>query len=161
MASLEDFTNDSVLKEKSSEDTLSQSIVSGPGKKRRLWHEKKTDSDQVNVGKNYGINSHEDNTISFDKLRKNPLKLINFFYDQVDIEQERITKKITLMDIVNALDITRDSARTAIKFLLKNSVIERVSFKSGKEGGAIYSISTIVYQDIQESRKMVKVLHKE
>ena len=147
MAKLDDFTSEIPQKAKIT------SQESNSGKKRRVWHESNRDSSVEGNNNSIIKKIAAEKVIPLQKLRKNPLLLINFLYDQIENKKQRITKKLTLRQTIETLNITRDSARTAIKFLMKNSIIDRVSFESGKEGGAIYKLSLPIYQDINKSRK--------
>jgi hypothetical protein len=87
--------------------------------------------------------------LKFSDLRSNPLKLILFLFDISKDEDGKVTKKITQTKIQKTLNLSRDSARTALRFLLKNKLIERVNYKNGKAGWSQYSIKNELFEEIR------------
>ena len=86
---------------------------------------------------------------SIEDLRGNPLKVIVYLYKVIASESEFITRKITLSEIRVSLVLSKDSARTALRFLLKNNVISRIEFKPGKNGWSQYSVKKSIYEEIK------------
>jgi hypothetical protein len=90
--------------------------------------------------------------ISFHQLRSNPLQLILFLFSRTDGKKNRNkTNKVTMREVIQLLDITKDSARTALRFLLKRGAIARTEFKVGKMGYSVYELEKTVYEDIRIS----------
>jgi predicted DNA-binding transcriptional regulator len=88
--------------------------------------------------------------ISLSQLRSNPLQLILFLYSRTDKEKNSVkTNEVTMREIIQSLDITKDSARTALRFLLKKGAIARIEFKIGKMGYSIYELEKSVFEDIK------------
>jgi len=88
--------------------------------------------------------------ISLSLLRSNPLSIIKLLYSYVQDKKNYITKNTTLSEIMKTLEISRDSARTGLRFLLKNKLIERVDFKEGKSGWSRYQIRKELYEEIEK-----------
>jgi predicted transcriptional regulator len=84
-------------------------------------------------------------------LRSNPLKLIQFMYEISHLDKHRITPKITLTTIMQTLSLSRDSARTGLRFLLKNNLIERINNKVGKNGWSQYSIKNDLFIELEKA----------
>src|SRR5207248_2734873 len=125
--------------------------IAPAGQKRRSWLVDAADNKNIESAGQKGVDSILNETgaikgaykplsLKFADLRSNPLELILFLYELSKMEKDRITRKLTLKEIQRTLTITRDSARTALRFLLKNKLIERVNFKSGKTGWSQYVI---------------------
>lgn len=86
-------------------------------------------------------------------LRGNPLNLIKFLYQISYAEEGRISRKTTLSEIMLNLGISRDSARTALRFSLKNNLLARVINKVGKNGWSQYLINNNLFNEIEEAVK--------
>ena len=151
------------------------------GKKRRSWlmHEENIERNQIqnNLREEKGVykqhlstssintvdkldlENRVSNTISkkieitVENLRGNPLRLVKLLFSIVDSKNERITKKITVSEIVKNLEISKDSARTALRFLLKNNFISRIKFQVGKLGWSQYSVNSILFTELVKEQK--------
>lgn len=137
MAKLDDFITDR------SESKVVKNNETG--KRRRVWRDG-NNIESVDVENSEAL-------ITLEKLRKNPLNVVYFLYDNIENKQKRVTRKIASGEMVDALNITRDSLKTALKFLMKYAVINRVSFEPGKGGGVIYKISLSVFKDIEKMKQ--------
>jgi len=91
--------------------------------------------------------------ISLQNLRSNPLKIIQYLFELSRNQDEKITGKTTQSEIMKNLEISKDSAKTAIRFLLKNKLIERVNFQIGKMGWSKYKIKKELYNELEEAYK--------
>ena len=89
--------------------------------------------------------------INLENLRGNPLSLIKFLFSVIKNGENNKTKKLTLTEITYMLEITRDSSRTALRFLLRNDLIYRVDFKVGKRGWSQYSIKSSLFTEIEKA----------
>lgn len=89
--------------------------------------------------------------LSLEKLRGNPLKIAQFIFELSSHEESQITKTVTQTEIMNCLKITKDSARTAIRFLLKNELIKRVDFKIGKAGWSKYCLKKELFIELDNA----------
>jgi hypothetical protein len=90
-------------------------------------------------------------SLNFSKIRKNPLKVIHFLHGLIYEKNTYITRKVKLKEIMHQVDISRDSSKTALRFLLKNNFISRVSFKSGRSGWSQYQLSKSIYKEIENA----------
>jgi len=86
--------------------------------------------------------------LKLQNLRGNPLRVIRFLYSSIEDIGNGITKKIQLSEIIKTLNITRDSARTAIKFLNKNNLIRRFDYFPGLGGWTRYELSSLIYREL-------------
>lgn len=90
-------------------------------------------------------------SISLKDLRGNPLKIIRFLFTLINREENNITHRVTMTDALQSLGISKDSARTGFRFLLKNKLIERVNFKIGKKGWSQYQINKSLFEEITDA----------
>lgn len=84
--------------------------------------------------------------VNLENLRSNPLKLMLFLARNIQNNIEIITRRLTLTEIIISCEISRNSARTALRFLLKKNFIARVDFQPGVKGWSKYSINKSVYE---------------
>lgn len=91
---------------------------------------------------------YEPSLMTLDKLRGNPLRVIRFLFLAIDNFDEKITRKIQLAEIMQALEITRDSARTGIKFLTKNNLISTMDYQAGLNGWTRYKFQNHIFNEI-------------
>jgi hypothetical protein len=89
--------------------------------------------------------------ISLQNLRGNPFKIIQYLFELSRNQDEKITEKTTHSQIMKKLEISKDSAKTAIRFLLKNKLIERVNFQIGKMGWSKYRIKKDLYDELEKA----------
>lgn len=153
-------------------------------KKRRAWINDEKDSNKSLMGSIKPINetdsingvnkpylstllNNEQTTIeasslSLEKLRSNPLKIIWFLYDNIDPRSDnfRTTYKMTTLSIVNALNISKDSVRTALRFLIKNNVITRVDFKIGKLGYSVYALNSQIINELSTEKGSINPIYE-
>ncbi len=88
--------------------------------------------------------------IGLDKLRGNPLKIAQYIFDNIKQTSDLVTEKMTSLEIMNSLEISKDSVRTALRFLLKNNLIKRVYFEIGKHGFSKYELKRSLFDEIKE-----------
>lgn len=86
--------------------------------------------------------------MSLEKLRGNPLRVIRFLYSSIENFDEKVTRKIQLIEVMQVLELTRDSARTGIKFLTKNNLIITVDYLNGLYGWTRYKITDSIFNEI-------------
>ena len=90
-------------------------------------------------------------------LRGNPLKIMSFLANSIDQEGSYTTKKISTTDIANNAEISKESVKTALKFLLKNEIIFRVKSYTGLYGWTVYRLDKTLIDDfIKQGLKRVK-----
>jgi predicted DNA-binding transcriptional regulator len=130
---------DKPLTKKGSIDPLHKPVSSTP-------FIKPFDQPLIDKGSIEGVYSPHSKTI--ENLRGNPLAIILFVFELLKNEPDKKTRKMTITDIVESLQISRDSARTATRFLLKNEFITRVDLKIGKHGWSQYSMPETLFNGI-------------
>ena len=91
--------------------------------------------------------------LTLENLRGNPLKIIQYLFAIATYEGECTTRKVTLSELMQALEISRDSARTGLRFLLKNNLLVRINFQPGKTGWSQYSIKKSLFLEITDAQK--------
>ncbi len=89
--------------------------------------------------------------ISLSKLRGNPLQILQYLFELLKNKKEKITDKTTQSEIMKSLEISKDSAKTAMRFLLKNKLVERVEFQAGKMGWSKYNIKNELYNELEKA----------
>lgn len=91
--------------------------------------------------------------LSLKNIRGNPLKVAQYFFEISRDEPLNHTPKITRSKVTNDLKISINSLKTALKFLLKNCLIERVCSISGKTGYSQYKLKNSFFEEIKMSYK--------
>ena len=89
--------------------------------------------------------------ISLSNLRGNPLQILQYLFALIKNKKEKITDKTTQSEIMKSLEISKDSAKTAMRFLLKNKLVERVEFQAGKMGWSKYNIKNELYNELEKA----------
>ncbi|MDX2164903.1 MAG: hypothetical protein SFW07_05760 [Gammaproteobacteria bacterium] len=108
-------------------------------------------TDQPHCEKRFIEGAYKPLFLSFEDLRSNPLNMIMYFYEITKDEENRKSKRITMSELILALHITRDSARTALRFLMKQGCINRTDLKVGKHGWSQYSINETIFEQIKKA----------
>jgi len=88
--------------------------------------------------------------INLEKLRGNPLQLIQLLFA---LAKEKVSQKTTVTELTQLLDISRNSVKTALKFLIKNHLVERINFKPGRAGWSEYLIKNSLREELKEAIK--------
>jgi len=88
-------------------------------------------------------------SISLNNLRGNPLSIIWFLFSLVVDDKDQITSKVTLSEMMKNLCLSRDSARTGLRFLLKNYFITRINYQAGKSGWSQYEINKQLFMQMK------------
>ena len=95
--------------------------------------------------------------IGLPDLRSNPLKLVYFLFELTKEHEDNTnqyeTRRVKLKEIMQCIDISKDSARTALRFLLKQGLIHRVEFRNGRMGWSRYEIKKTLYEEIMNTHK--------
>lgn len=125
------------------------------GYKRRSWldnnnsniEEHKENKDKI-LSKIVKNNDYHNIDISLSMLRGNPLKITQYIFEISKDEINNITKPLTRTDMIKALELSKESVRTAVKFLIKTLILERVYFQVGKNGWSIYKLKTSIFDEI-------------
>lgn len=87
--------------------------------------------------------------LSLKNIRGNPMKIAQYFFELSRDQLHHYTPKITRSKITNDLNISINSLKTALKFLLKNCLIERVCSISGKAGYSQYKLKDSLFEEIK------------
>lgn len=93
-------------------------------------------------------------------LRSNPLSIIQYFYRLVVQNDGAVTRRVKMSEIMLELSISKDSARTALRFLLKNNLIKRVGYQIGKLGWSQYAIEENLFNELKEKGSINPVYDK-
>lgn len=88
--------------------------------------------------------------LSLEELRGNPLRITKYLFKLSKHTATRNTEKVTLLEIMNTLVISRDSARTGLRFLLRNKLVERTEFRAGKSGWSKYKLKIELFTELDE-----------
>jgi hypothetical protein len=91
--------------------------------------------------------------ISLQNLRGNPLLIAQCLFELSKFDNKHITKNITQSEIMKLLQLSRDSARTGLRFLLKNELIKRVDFQPGKTGWSKYKLKNDLFDELDRAYK--------
>ena len=178
MAKLEDFMSESQDVIKTSQDRQSNiSKIKAVGRKRRAWlkvKEEKANNDEKSDLSICSINQIDQSDLSIRfidpfhgrglkgvyrplsiflaDLRGNPLQLTRLLFALIKEEDNDYqTGKVRLRELTQLLDISKGSARTALRFLLKNGLIKRVDFKPGQLGWSKYRLKKSLYEEIKKA----------
>jgi predicted DNA-binding transcriptional regulator len=89
--------------------------------------------------------------MGLEKLRGNPLKIAQYFYEKIQSNPDKITPQMTQTEIMKTLQISKDSARTGLRFLLKTGVVKRVHFQIGKGGWSQYQLKESLMIEIKKA----------
>lgn len=85
---------------------------------------------------------HKQRSLCYADLRSNPLQLFRYLYELAkNAEDDYKTPRVKLRDMMLQINISKDSARTALRFLLKQKFIERIEFQSGQLGWSRYRLN--------------------
>jgi predicted transcriptional regulator len=104
--------------------------------------------------KKFSIAITNPSQIQLSDLKRNPLKIVHYIYkNYCEIEKE--SKKITKTELMRTLDISINSLKTAIKFLIRNGILMRKKVEVGKNGNTVYEFSNGVYNEIKKNHKIL------
>lgn len=91
------------------------------------------------------------NNLCFADLRSNPLQIFRFLYELAKNEDDDYkTPRVKLRDMMFHINITKDSARTALRFLLKQKFIQRVEFQPGLLGWSRYQLNKKICCELEK-----------
>lgn len=168
MARLDDLLPE--LKDDVLPSTTHLKSVSGTsvGKKRRAWLVEDESSDSKgsmnpihkplytkvisrNADDSKGsINQVYKPNLCFEDLRSNPLKLFRYLFELTQRAGDDCkTPRVKIGDMMLKFNMSKDSARTALRFLLKQKFIERIEFQAGSMGWSRYQLSVDVYKELE------------
>lgn len=128
------------LKDKGSIDPLNKPLISTP-------FIDMVDQPHLEKGSIKGV--YKPLLISLEDLRGNPLSMILYFFEATKDQEGNKSKRLTMSELTLALGMSRDSARTAARFLMKNGCLNRTDLKIGKHGWSQYSINESLFEDIK------------
>lgn len=126
------------------------------GHKRRAWLDnneelsiEKTQHKKDDVSPQSVKNDCKIIELSLSVLRGNPLKIVQYVFELSKDEMNNITKSLTRTEIIRLLQLSKESVRTAIKFLIKNFILERITFQAGKNGCSTYRLKTNIFDELK------------
>lgn len=90
-------------------------------------------------------------------FRGNPLKVMLYLVSMVSSEEPYVTEKISVTDIAENAGLSRESVKTALKFLIKKQVIKRLISQTGLHGWTSYKLQEAITEDfIKQGLNRVK-----
>ena len=141
------------------------------GKKRRAWLvgsiEEESESIKGSIDRVYNpllrmntssvsaaskgsINPVHRPELCFADLRSNPLQLFRFLFESAQREDDNYkTPRIKIGDMMLHFNMSKDSARTALRFLLKQKFIERIEFQPGSLGWSKYQLNEDICKELE------------
>lgn len=121
------------------------------GKKRRDWivtnDENNTTQDIEERKSLFTTKKPENVELTLKDLRSNPLKIAQYLFEVSKKNIENSTGKLTRSQITSNLQLSKDSVKTAIRFLTKNSLIEKIEFQTGKNGWSKFKITKKLFDE--------------
>ena len=88
-------------------------------------------------------------SLGFIDLRSNPLQLFRFLFELSRNDDFYNTPRVRLREMMLNINVSKDSARTALRFLLKNNFISRIEFQPGNLGWSRYRLNANVCADLE------------
>jgi len=130
------------------------------GRKRRSWIEDEESpgpnepivADTLAPEKGFIKGVYTLQIMTLDQIRSNPRKVLHYLYERT-LSPQKITEKITTKELMKTLGISKDSVRTAVRFLLKTNVIKKVELQIGKLGWSKYAIDALIFTELETSYK--------
>jgi hypothetical protein len=91
-------------------------------------------------------------SLCFADLRSNPLQLFRYLYEMTQSAGDDYkTPRVKLRDMMLHISISKDSARTALRFLLKQKFIERIEFQPGHLGWSRYQLNEKICNELEHA----------
>lgn len=88
--------------------------------------------------------------LCFADLRSNPLQLFRFLFELSNSADDNYqTPRVKLRDMMLNINVSKDSARTALRFLLKQKFIERIEFQPGNLGWSRYQLNENICKELE------------
>lgn len=138
------------------------------GKKRRAWliEDEKVDLKKVtepfnksfcnedeprDIDSSKGsINHVYKPNLCFSDLRSNPLLLFRYLFELAQkAGNDYQTPRVKIGDMMLSFSMSKDSARTALRFLLKQRFIERIEFQVGSMGWSRYQLNINICDELK------------
>lgn len=92
--------------------------------------------------------------LKFEDLRSNPLQLFRYLHYLAKNNNDNYkTPRVKLRDMMLYINISKDSARTALRFLLKQKFIERIEFQAGVLGWSKYQLRETICNELESAIK--------
>src|SRR5215216_6654797 len=119
--------------------------ITHTGKKRRAWLE-----DDKSENLKGSIDYIHKPLLSFTDLRSNPLRIFRYLFEMAKkASDDYTTPRIKMGDMMLHFDMSKDSARTALRFLLKQKFIERIAFQAGATGWSRYQLNKAICNEVE------------
>lgn len=91
-------------------------------------------------------------SLCFEDLRSNPLQLFRFLYELAQGTDDNYnTPRVKLREMMLHINISKDSARTALRFLLKQKFIARIEFQPGHLGWSRYKLNESICKELERA----------
>lgn len=91
-------------------------------------------------------------SLCFADLRSNPLQLFRFLYELMLRENDNYqTPRVKLREMMLNIGVSKDSARTALRFLLKQKFIARIEFQPGHLGWSKYQLNENICNELKKA----------
>lgn len=95
---------------------------------------------------------YKPDSLCFADLRSNPLQLFRYLYELTQSSGDNYnTPRVKLRDMMLHIGISKDSARTALRFLLKQKFIERIEFQPGHLGWSKYQLNEKICNELDRA----------
>jgi predicted DNA-binding transcriptional regulator len=93
---------------------------------------------------------YKPDSLCFADLRSNPLQLFRYLYGLTQGAGDNYkTPRVKLREMMLHISISKDSARTALRFLLKQKFIERIEFQPGHLGWSRYQLNEKICNELE------------
>ena len=103
----------------------------------------------ASVSKGSRNQAYKPELLCFEDLRSNPLQLFRFLYELSKCEDNFNTPRVKLREMMLHINISKDSARTALRFLLKQKFIARIEFQAGHLGWSRYQLNESICKELE------------
>lgn len=96
--------------------------------------------------------AYKPDSLCFADLRSNPLQLFRFLYGLAQAAEDNYnTPRVKLREMMLYINISKDSARTALRFLLKQKFIARIEFQAGHLGWSRYQLNENICRELERA----------
>lgn len=148
-------------------ETKKAMSITHTGKKRRAWLEDETTSSKgfidyihkplstqlisnINGTSKGSINPVYKPNLCFEDLRSNPLQIFRYLFELAQrASDDYKTPRVKIGDMMLNFNMSKDSARTALRFLLKQKFIERIEFQAGSMGWSKYQLNADICKELE------------
>lgn len=127
-----------------------KTVFINPVETRSKQEENRVDQPCFKIGSKQGFNRVKD-------FRGNPLLVMSFLVKNISSEMAYVTEQLSMTNIANGLGISRESTKTALKFLIKNNIVMRLNSRTGLHGWTNYKLKeSLVDEFVKQGLNRVK-----